>query len=106
MSAFLTSTCCFDLNQSGFRHYHGTETALIKVVNDIRLNNDSGRTTVLMLLDLSAAFDSVDHSILLHRLEHCEGLYGIVISWLRSYLEHRMEFFCVYLKLYRNTYAL
>ena len=92
MSAFLTSTCCFDLYQSGFREYHSTETALIKVVNDIRLNNDSGKSTVLVLLDLTAAFATVDHSVLLHRLEHCGGLHGIVISWLRSYLAHRRFF--------------
>ena len=50
VSAFLTATCCFDLYQSGFREHHSTETALIKVVNDIRTNNDAGKTTVLMLL--------------------------------------------------------
>ena len=89
VSAFLTATCCFDLYQSGFREHHSTETALIKVVNDIRTNNDAGKTTVLMLLDLSAAFDTVDHHILLHRLEHWVGLSGTVLSWLRSYLENR-----------------
>ena len=93
VSAFLTSTSCLDLYQSGFRKYHSTETALVKVVNDIRLNNDAGKTTVLMLLDLSAAFDTVDHSILLERLKCCVGLSGSVICWLRSYLEHRS--FCV-----------
>ena len=89
VSAFLTATCCFDLYQSGFREHHSTETALIKVVNDIRTNNDAGKTTVLMLLDLSAAFDTVDHHILLHTLEHWVGLSGTVLSWLRSYLENR-----------------
>ena len=44
----------------------------------------TGKTSVLMLLDLSTAFDTVDHSILQHRLEHCVGLSGIVISWLKS----------------------
>ncbi len=46
------------------------ETALIKIINDIRFNSDSGKISVLVLLDLSAAFDTVDHNILLERLEN------------------------------------
>ena len=42
---------------------HSTETAVIKVVNDIRLNTDTGKTSVLVLLDPSAAFDIVDHNV-------------------------------------------
>lgn len=89
LTAFLTSNSCLDKYQSGFRANHSTETALIKVINDIRLNTDKGRTSILVLLDLSAAFDTVDHGILLHRLEHWVGLSGMVLSWLRSYLQDR-----------------
>lgn len=87
LTDFLTSNNCFDKFQLGFRANHSNETALIKVVNDIRLNTDAGKTSVLVLLELRAAFDTVDHNILLHRLEHWVGFTGIVIKWLKSYLE-------------------
>jgi hypothetical protein len=92
LNDFLTANCCLDPFQSGFRANHSTETALIKVLNDIRLNSDSGKTSVLVLLDLSAAFDTIDHSILLRQLEHGVGLSGRVINWLKSYLQERTFF--------------
>ena len=55
--------------QSAYRQYHSTETALIRVANDILVTVDSNVDVVLLLLDLSAAFDTLDHSILLRRLE-------------------------------------
>ncbi len=66
-----------------------TATALIKIINDIRFNSDSGKISVLVLLDLSAAFDTVDHNILLERLENWVGLSGMALKWFRSYLEGR-----------------
>lgn len=92
LSNFLNSSGLFDKFQSGFRPHHSTETALIRVLNDIRLNTDSGRVSVLVLLDLSAAFDTVDHSIMLNRLETWAGLSGTVLDWFRSYLEERSYF--------------
>lgn len=92
LNSFLALNNSFDVFQSGFRRNHSTETALVKVFNDIRLNTDSGRTTVLVLLDLSAAFDTVDHNILLDRLENWVGISGIALSWFKSYLKDR-DFF-------------
>ena len=89
LNKFLSLNGSFDHFQSGFRPHHSTETALIKIINDIRLNTDSGKLSVLVLLDLSAAFDTVDHNILLDRLENWVGLSGIVLKWFRSYLDGR-----------------
>ncbi len=64
----LNSNGYLDNFQSGFLRVHqSTETALIKIINDIRFNFDSGKISVLGLLDLSAAIDTVDHNILLER---------------------------------------
>ena len=53
---------------------------------------DSGKITILTALDMSAAFDTLDHTTLLHRLQHTFGLSGYVISWVRSYLTNRTSF--------------
>ena len=71
--------------------YHSTETALVKVANDILLNMNSQRVTLLVLLDLSAAFDTVDHAILLKRLTTDFGIGGKTLEWFSSYLSGRSQ---------------
>ena len=78
--------------QSAYRKFHSTETALLKLTNDIMETIDSGKITILTALDMSAAFDTLDHATLLHRLQHTFGLSGYVISWVRSYLTNRTSF--------------
>uniref|UniRef100_A0A3P8P5K8 Reverse transcriptase domain-containing protein n=1 Tax=Astatotilapia calliptera TaxID=8154 RepID=A0A3P8P5K8_ASTCA len=86
---FLNDRQILEIFQSGFRVNHSTETALLKVLNDLRCNWDSQKLSVLVLLDLSAAFDTVDHAILLNRLKHMVGLSGAVHNWFTSCLSDR-----------------
>jgi len=86
IQAFLDSNDMMPPMQSAYRHFHSTETALTKVYNDLVLAADVGQVSVLCLLDLTAAFDAVDHQLLLHRLEHQYGLRGVVLAWFSSYL--------------------
>ncbi len=83
--------------QSGFRPYHSTETVLIRVTNDLLLSSDRGYylISLLVLLDLSAAFDTIDHNILLNRLEHFVGISGSALAWFKSYLSDRHQFVAV-----------
>ena len=62
---------------------------MTKVVNDLLLAADSGQISALCLLDLTAAFDTVDHELLISRLERQFGLRGVVLEWFRSYLSGR-----------------
>lgn len=75
--------------QSGYRPKHSCETLMVRMFNDILTSMEAKRTVALVLLDLSAAFDTVDHDILLKRLKDDYGLGGVVLSWLRSYLRDR-----------------
>ena len=91
MSDYLTIHNLLPCLQSAYRKHHSTETAVLKVLGDILLAVDSGDLSVLALLDLSAAFDTVDHDILLRRLKTSFGLDGVVCSWFRSYLTGRVQ---------------
>ena len=71
--------------QSGYRQFYGVETALLRVTNDILMSLDKGEEVILVLLDFSAAFDT----ILLERLEHTFGICDQVLKWFQSYLLDR-----------------
>ena len=77
--------------QSAYKSKHSTETALIKIMNDILLETDSQNVVVMAFLDLSAAFDTVDHSILLTRLETLFGVQKSALNWFRTYLIGRTQ---------------
>ena len=77
--------------QSAYKQFHSTETALLKVHNDILRGIDEQKVCMLVLLDLSAAFDTVDHEILLSRLEDRFGITGTALAWYKSYLSGRSQ---------------
>ena len=72
--------------QSAYRSFHSTETAILSVHNDLVRAIDNRHISLLVLLDLSAAFDTVDHNILLSVLEHRFAIHGTALDWFRSYL--------------------
>ena len=77
--------------QSAYKKGHSTESAMLAIKNDILLAKDKGNVTALVLLDLSAAFDTIDHKILLQRLERWYGFTGNIIKWFSSYLSNRRQ---------------
>ena len=89
IQTFLVANDIYEKFQSGFKPSHSTETALLRVFNDLMVTIDSGNPAMLVLLDLTAAFDTVDHGILLARLEKWVGITGSALSWFQSYLTDR-----------------
>ena len=85
---YLTVNNLFAKTQSAYREYHSCETALLRVLNDILLALDKGDEAVLLLLDYSAAFDTVRHDVLYTRFsEH--GICGLALKLLKSYFQNR-----------------
>jgi exonuclease III len=82
--------------QSAYKPNHSTETALLKVSNDILLALDKRKCVLLVLLDLSAAFDTIDHSIFLQWLEQQCGVGGKLSEWLESYFSGRYQSVGIY----------
>ena len=83
----LDNTC-----QSAYLPGHSNETALLKVVNDLFLSLDKGNISVLALLDISSAFDTIDHPILVHSLHTDFGFTDTVLHWFSSYLTDRTHY--------------
>ena len=81
-----------ELFQSAYKKLHSTETALLRVHNDIAMTIDNQNSVILLLLDFSAAFDAVDHQILLSRLRTGFNIKGKVLEWFRSYLSGQTQF--------------
>ena len=80
-----------EVYQSSYKVYHSTETALLKIQSDILTSLDSGKCVLLLLLDLSAAFDTISHDILFSRLKQVLGMGGNVLRWFQSYVKGRQQ---------------
>uniref|UniRef100_A0A3B5PRX1 Reverse transcriptase domain-containing protein n=2 Tax=Xiphophorus maculatus TaxID=8083 RepID=A0A3B5PRX1_XIPMA len=91
LHTYLSNNNLYELFQSGFRPLHSTETALIKITNDLLMAADSGLLSILILLDLSAAFDTICHVTLLNRLSSI-GITQTPLNWFKSYLSCRTQF--------------
>ena len=86
VSAYLNSHNLYNACQSAYRPGHSTETALLKVVNNLFLSLTKGNITVLALFDFSSAFHTIDHHILVHHLHTDFGSTDTVLQWFSSYL--------------------
>ena len=80
-----------EVHQSAYCPFHSTESALLKVKSNITRALENQEVACLILLDLSAAFDTIVHDILLNRLETRFAVLGVALNWLRSYLTDRTQ---------------
>ena len=85
MEAHMTEHDMHEPFQSAYRAHHSTETALLRVSNDVLRSIDRRQCVLLTLLDLSAAFDTIDHGQFIDRMERDFGITGSARKWLESY---------------------
>ena len=71
--------------QSSYKKTHCTESALLKVKNDLLQSFDDNKAVLMVLLDMSAAFDKVDHALFLQRLDKRFGIRDCANSWFKTY---------------------
>ena len=100
VSSYHNSHNLYNACQSAYRPGHSTETALLKVVNDLCLSLIKGDISVLTLLDFSSAFDTIDHPILVNRLHTDFGITDAVLQWFSSYLADHTHYVSLSLSLF------
>ncbi len=91
---FLQSNDRLYKHHYGFRKKHSTTDTVTQFINDTLLAYDNNEYTLAVLLDLSKAFDTIDHVTLLKKLEH-NGIRGLALKWFESYLKDRKQCVCV-----------
>ena len=85
---YLNVNSLFDTRQGAYMKFHRPETFLLSILEDFLNKLDNNSNIQLILLDLSATFDTIDHSILIKRLEYI-GIVGIPLAWIKLYLSER-----------------
>ena len=91
LDQYMSHNALHEQFQSAYRKHHGTETALVKIQNDILRSLDDKCGVVLVMLDLSAAFDTIDHDMLLDRFRTRLGVEGVALRWLKEYHKGRTQ---------------
>ena len=80
-----------NVNQFGFRKNHSTNLALLDIIENIYSNLEAGHKGLGIFLDLKKAFDTVNHNILLHKLQYY-GIRGTALDWFKSYISNRQQY--------------
>ena len=93
LSAYMERNCLFYCDQYGFRQGHSTELASVRFVNDLIQQMDNFKIPTSILIDLSKAFDTLDHGILLSKLQYY-GITGIELKFFHNYLSERTQYVC------------
>jgi len=91
LTEYLSANGLLPCLKSAYRKRHLTETAMLRVWSDILMTADVQQVTLLAMLDLSTAFDCVDHTILLQLLQVGAGLTDVVLEWIASFLSERTQ---------------
>ena len=91
LQSYLSDNHLHSSMQSAYRQHHSTETAILRVQNDVLSALDQRQEAILVLLDFSAAFDTIDHDVLLKRLSQRYGITGTALDWIASYMSHRTQ---------------
>ena len=91
MTTYLSANDLHVPTQFGYKRHHSCETFLLKLIDDILVTIDSKLGVVVLIIDLSAAFDTVDHTVLLHILKSKFHISGTALSWFKSFLSGRTQ---------------
>ena len=91
LTTYLNTNHLMSTHQSAYRRHHSTETTLLCICNDALLAADCGMVTLVILLDLSAGFDTVQHTTLLDIFQTKVGIIGTALNWHKTYLFERLE---------------
>ena len=94
LSSFLILHTLLNPSQYGFRKFHSTDLALLELVDKVSNALAKKEHIISVFMDLSKAFDTLDHAILISKLEHY-GIRGIALKWFKSYINNRLQFTCI-----------